>query len=51
MGDIKGMEECGIYEVTEEDVALCEYVCPSKIGIQELITKGIGLMLEKGEQG
>lgn len=45
-GDIERMEKLGIYEVVEEDVALCEYVCPSKIDIQDIITKGIGLMLD-----
>ena len=32
--DIDNMEKFGIYEVLEEDFALCEYVCPSKIDIQ-----------------
>ena len=41
------MEKLGIYEVVEEDVALCEYVCPSKIEIQSIVSKGIDLMLEE----
>ena len=41
------MEKLGIYEVVEEDVALCEYVCPSKIEIQEIVSKGIDLMMEE----
>ncbi|MBK8806658.1 MAG: Na(+)-translocating NADH-quinone reductase subunit A [Bacteroidales bacterium] len=39
--DIDKMEQLGIYEVAEEDFALCEYVCPSKIEIQSLIRKGL----------
>ena len=45
--DIDGMEKFGIYEVLEEDLALCEYVDPSKIYIQQIITDGIALMLKE----
>ncbi len=45
--DIDNMEKYGIYEVVEEDLALCEYVCPSKIYIQQIITDGISLMLKE----
>ena len=45
--DIDKMEKLGIYEVLEEDLALCEYVCPSKIDIQQIITDGISLMLKE----
>ena len=45
--DIDKMEKFGIYEVIEEDFALCEYVCPSKIEIQEIISDGIALMLKE----
>ncbi|HRR50030.1 MAG TPA: Na(+)-translocating NADH-quinone reductase subunit A [Bacteroidales bacterium] len=45
--DIDNMEALGIYEVIEEDFALCEFVCPSKIKIQEIISKGIDLMLKE----
>ena len=45
--DIDGMEKFGIYEVLEEDFALCEYVDPSKIYIQQIITDGIALMLKE----
>ena len=45
--DIDKMEKFGIYEVIEEDFALCEYVCPSKIYIQQIITDGIALMLKE----
>lgn len=46
-GDIDKMEEFGIYEVLEEDLALCEYVCPSKIEIQSIISDGIALMMKE----
>lgn len=46
-GNIEKMEELGIYEIIEEDVALCEYVCPSKIEIQNIVGKGIELMLKE----
>ena len=45
--DIDKMEKLGIYEVLEEDLALCEYVDPSKIDIQQIITDGISLMLKE----
>ena len=45
--DIEKMEKFGIYEVVEEDLAICEYVCPSKIDIQQIITDGIALMLKE----
>ena len=35
--DIDKMEQLGIYEVIEEDLALCEYVCTSKIEVQKIL--------------
>ncbi len=46
-GDIDKMEQYGIYQVLPEDLALCEYVCPSKIDWQDIISKGIDLMLKE----
>ncbi len=46
-GDIEKMENLGIYEVTEEDFALCEFVDPSKIDIQQIIRDGINLMIKE----
>ncbi len=40
--DIEMMEKLGIYEVVEEDFALCEFVCTSKIKSQEIIRQGLG---------
>lgn len=44
INDIDMMEKLGIYEVAPEDFALCEYVCPSKIEIQETIREGLDVM-------
>ena len=46
-GNIEDMEKYGILEVLEEDLALCEFVCPSKIDIQSIISDGIDLMLKE----
>ena len=46
-GDIDKMEKFGIYEVLPEDLALCEYVDPSKNDIQAIIQKGIDLMIKE----
>lgn len=46
-GDIELMESLGIYEVAEEDFALCEYIDPSKTEIQEIIRSGINLMMKE----
>lgn len=46
-GDLEKMENLGIYEVLEEDVALCEYVCPSKVPIQKIVRDGIELMMKE----
>jgi len=35
--DIEAMEALGIYEVVEEDFALCEFVCPSKSDCQQIV--------------
>ncbi|MDO9511175.1 MAG: Na(+)-translocating NADH-quinone reductase subunit A [Bacteroidales bacterium] len=42
--DIDQMERLGIYEVDEEDFALCEVICSSKIEIQSIIRGGLDLM-------
>ena len=47
--DIDQMEKLGIYEVAEEDLALCEFVCTSKIEVQEIIRKGLDLMIKETE--
>lgn len=45
--DIDKMENLGIYEVIEEDFALCEFVCTSKIDVQKIIREGINLMIKE----
>ena len=45
--DIEKMEQLGIYEVLPEDLALCEYVCPSKQEVCKIIENGIDLMLKE----
>jgi len=45
--DIDAMEQLGIYEVIEEDFALCEYVCTSKIMVQSVLRKGINNMIKE----
>ncbi|MEP7110426.1 MAG: Na(+)-translocating NADH-quinone reductase subunit A [Ferruginibacter sp.] len=42
--DIEMMEKLGIYEVVEEDFALCEFVCTSKIKSQEIIRRGLDII-------
>ena len=46
-GDIEKMEQFGIYEVLPEDLALCDYVDPSKNEIQAYIQQGIDLMIKE----
>ncbi len=47
LGDIEKMENLGIYEVAPEDFALVDYICTSKIEAQEIIRKGLDLMIEE----
>ncbi|MBN3034212.1 MAG: Na(+)-translocating NADH-quinone reductase subunit A [Bacteroidales bacterium] len=42
--DIDLMEQLGIYEVDEEDFALCEFVDTSKTSIQDTVRKGLDLI-------
>ena len=42
--DLELMESLGIYEVVEEDFALCEFVCTSKIESQDIIRKGLDMV-------
>lgn len=45
--DIEAMENLGIYEVAEEDFALCEVVCTSKTPVQETVRDGLDLMMKE----
>jgi Na+-transporting NADH:ubiquinone oxidoreductase subunit A len=42
--DFDEMEELGIYELVEEDLALCEFVDVSKHPVQEILRKGLDLI-------
>ena len=44
IGDIELMENLGIYEVAEEDFALCEFACTSKMPVQEILRDGLDLV-------
>jgi Na+-transporting NADH:ubiquinone oxidoreductase subunit A len=46
--DLEAMENLGIYEVIGEDLALCEFVCTSKINVQEILDNGLTLMESEG---
>jgi Na+-transporting NADH:ubiquinone oxidoreductase subunit A len=43
--DFEGMESLGIYELIEEDLALCEFIDVSKHNVQEILREGIDLIL------
>ena len=45
--DLDEMEQLGMYEVAPEDFALTEFVCVSKQPHQEIIRKGLDLMLKE----
>lgn len=45
--NVDKIENLGIYEVIEEDMALCEYVCTSKIEVQRILRQGINLMIKE----
>lgn len=47
VNDIDKMEQLGIYEVIEEDLALCEYACTSKINVQDILRSGINTMIKE----
>ncbi len=42
--DIDAMENLGIYEIDEEDFALCEYIDTSKTEIQSIVRKGLDML-------
>ena len=46
--DLERMEGLGIYELEEEDIALCEFACTSKQNLQEILRKGLDFMQEQG---
>ena len=42
--DFDEMEALGIYEIIEEDFALCEYVDVSKHNVQQIVREGLSLI-------
>lgn len=46
--DFERMEGLGILELSEEDVALCEFACTSKQPLQKILRSGLELMREQG---
>ena len=48
VNDYERMEGLGIYELSEEDVALCEFVCTSKQPVQNILRRGLDMMREQG---
>lgn len=49
INDIDMMEQLGIYEVIEEDFALCEFISTSKIPIQSIVRKGLDAIRKEFE--
>jgi len=47
VNDIDKMEQLGIYEIIEEDLALCEFACTSKIKVQDIVRTGINTMIKE----
>ncbi|MFZ5571284.1 MAG: Na(+)-translocating NADH-quinone reductase subunit A [Thermodesulfobacteriota bacterium] len=47
-GDIEEMEGLGIYEMAEEEMAICEYICPSKSDMQRILRDGIDMIMREG---
>ena len=45
--DLDKMENLGLYEVLPEDLALCEFVDPSKIEMQQILRDAINLMIKE----
>lgn len=45
--DFEMMEGLGLHELVEEDVALCEFVCTSKMPLQKILREGLDTMREQ----
>lgn len=48
-GNIDKMEALGAYEIAPEDVALCEFVCTSKLPLQEIVRTALDNMKKELE--
>lgn len=47
VNDLERMEGLGVYELVEEDVALCEFVCTSKQPVQSILRDGLATMMDQ----
>lgn len=47
-GDFERMEGLGINELSEEDLALCEFACTSKMPLQKILREGLDMLAEQG---
>ena len=50
VNDIDKMEQLGIYELDEEDMALCEFVCTSKTPVTQILRDGLKSMRKEMEE-
>jgi len=50
VNDIDKMEQLGIYEIDEEDLALCEFVCTSKTPVTKIVRDGLRAMRKEMEE-
>lgn len=50
VNDIDKMEQLGIYEVDEEDMALCEFVCTSKTPVTKILRDGLRSLRKELEE-
>ena len=48
VNDYERMEGLGIYELSEEDIALCEFACTSKQPLQQILRTGLDMMRDQG---
>lgn len=48
-GNLDKMEQLGAYEIAPEDVALCEFVCTSKMPLQAIVRKALDNMKQEIE--
>lgn len=47
INDLERMEGLGIYELSEEDIAICEFTCTSKQPLQMILREGLEAMREQ----
>ncbi len=47
INDFERMEGLGIYELSEEDIAICEFACTSKQPLQKILRRGLEAMREQ----